>query len=461
MTAPELLTPAEVAALFRVDPKTVTRWAQDKKLASIRTVGGHRRYRASEVYELLNIERYRNRHTRLETLVSDYYDDDPTSALLDIADQYGLAISVLDRAWFTRFAQRDLTDLEWKQTAAQLGDFSRELHQACAGHLLDYASTVLGAAGIPLPDMTDLELPSPPIADRDSQATEGSFAMLNPTSGTTAHAEQDSLGAGEPALTLDDVDRLVPHSARVWNYILGGSDHYEADRQAADTFQEVYPDLAHLVVSQRGFKRQAIEYLAKQDVRQFIEIGPGLPSPKDLTDTHIVARSAASDNRTVYVDNDPLVTIRIQELLNSEPGCRAAFVHADIADTEIVLAGAARHLDLNQPVAVLLIGVMGHIDNTDDAYAIVRRLVDGLAPGSYLALSDGTTTRTALTWAQETYNGTGAAPYRLRTPTQIAEFFTGLNPVQPGLVPPALWRPGQTPSKSVNTDARCAVARTC
>ncbi|WP_433232573.1 SAM-dependent methyltransferase [Actinomadura formosensis] len=309
--------------------------------------------------------------------------------------------------------------------------------------------------------MTGLELPSPPIADRESQATEGSVAVLSATSGTTAHAEQDSLAAGVPVLMLDDVDRLVPQSARVWNYILGGSDHYEADRQAADTFQEVYPDLAHLVVSQRGFKRQAIEYLAKQDVRQFIEIGPGLPSPKDLTDTHIVARSGASDTRTVYVDNDPLVTIRIQELLNSEPGCRAALVHADIADTETVLAGAARHLDLNQPVAVLLIGVMGHIDNTDDAYAIVRRLVEGLAPGSYLALSDATTTRTALTWAQETYNGTGAVPYRLRTPPQIAEFFAGLNPVQPGLVPPALWRPGQPPSRSVNTDARCAVARTC
>jgi hypothetical protein len=86
--------------------------------------------------------------------------------------------------------------------------------------------------------------------------------------------------------------------------------------------------------------------------------------------------------------------------------------------------------------------------------------MDALAVGSYLALSDATTTRTALTWAQETYNGTGAAPYRLRAPNRIAEFFTGLTPVQPGLVPPELWRPGQPPPGPVNTDARCAVAKT-
>ncbi len=141
-----------------------------------------------------------------------------------------------------------------------------------------------------------------------------------------------------------------------------------------------------------------------------MDIGPGLPSPKDLTDTHILARSAVPGARTLYVDNDPLVTIRIQELLNDDPGCGADLVHTDVADTETVLRSAACHLDLSQPVALLLIGVMGHIDTTDDAHAVVRRLMDALVAGSYLALSDATTTRTALTWAQETYNGTGAAP---------------------------------------------------
>ncbi|MEU5992831.1 BldC family transcriptional regulator [Spirillospora sp. NPDC047418] len=460
MTSPDLLTPAEVAALFRVDPKTVTRWAQQGKLSAIRTVGGHRRYRACEIHELLNVERASRRYAGLEALVDNHYDGDPTRVLLDIADRYGLAVTILNRAWFTQFMRRDLTDLEWKRIAAELGNFSGTLHQECAGQLLDYASTVLSTAGIPLPDTAASELPSPPTQVRGGQDADASVNALSATSGSTAQRGQTSPRADVPALTLDDVDRLVPHSARIWDYILGGIDYYEADRQAADTFQEVYPDLAHLVVSQRSFKRQAIGYLTSRQVRQFIDIGPGLPSPKDLTDTHIVAGSAAPDVRTVYVDNDPLVTIRIQERLNRDPASGAGLVHADVADTETILAGAAHHLDLRQPVAILLIGVMGHIDNTDDAHAIVRRLMDALAPGSYLALSDATSTRTALIFAQETYNGTGAAPYRLRTPTRIAEFFTGLTPVEPGLVPPTLWQPSRPPAGGVNTDARCAVART-
>lgn len=486
MTAPDLLTPAEVAALFRVDPKTVTRWAKGNKLSSIRTIGGHRRYRACEVYELLNAERRSNRHTQLETLVDDYYGADPTRVLLDLADRYGLAVTVLDRDWFTQLTQRDLTDDEWKRIAAELGDFGSALQQACADHLFDYAYAVLDTAGIPIPDTTDSALPPLPAAAQGDQTLGSDITALNETPGNMPAAsqlppvpdvpnttrlqpvpesseppqEQASSRVAVPAFTLDEVDRLVPHSARVWDYILGGADYYEADRDAADTFQELYPDLAHLVVSQRSFKRQAIDYLTRQGVRQFLDIGPGLPSPKDLTDTHTVARSAAPNARTVYVDNDPLVTIRIQELLNGDPGCGADLVHADVADTGIVLAGTARHLDLSQPVALLLIGVMGHIDTIDDAHAVVRRLMEALAPGSYLALSDAATTRTALTWAQETYNSTGAAPYRLRTPTRIAEFFTGLTPVQPGLVPPALWRPGQPSQGSVNTDARCALAKT-
>jgi hypothetical protein len=125
-----------------------------------------------------------------------------------------------------------------------------------------------------------------------------------------------------------------------------------------------------------------------------------------------------------------------------------------------VLDGVAQHLDLHKPTAVLLLGVMGHIDDTEAAHAIVRNLMDGLAPGSFLVLSDATTASAALTEAQDAYNVTGAFPYRLRSPTQIAGFFTGPDPVPPGLVPPALWRPGVSPISPANTDARCAVAMT-
>ncbi|TDC07168.1 BldC family transcriptional regulator, partial [Actinomadura bangladeshensis] len=469
MTSPELLTPAEVAALFRVDPKTVTRWARQKKLSSIRTVGGHRRYRAAEVYELLNSERRSSFHAAVETLVDGHYSGDPTRALIDLAERYGLAVLVLDRAWFTQIARRDLTEVEWKHIVAELPTFSRALSGTCADQLLDYAATVLRAADVAVPDMCAADLPRVPAAPSQHKIAGESTAALEKTSGENSTPQASLIanetegpqfaltplpptplqqvamaGAGVPAPALKDINRLVPHSARVWDYLLGGHDHYEADRSAADAFAELYPAVAELMAAQQAFGNRAIKYLTQLGVRQFIDIGPGLPSPRRdarATDTHTAARSAAEGTRVVYVDNDPLVIAHARALLTGGPGCAVGHVNADLTDTRTVLAGAAQHLDLHHPTAVLLLGVMGHIDDTEAAHAIVRGLMDGLAPGSFLVLSDAVTTSAALTKAQDAYNTTGAVPYRLRTPTQIAGFFTGLDPVQPGLVPPELWRP--------------------
>lgn len=166
MTAPdELLTPAEVAALFRVDSKTVTRWAKDARLTSVRTLGGHRRYRAAEVYALLDSERWSGRHTPVETLVNDHYDGDPAHALRDLARRYGIAIAILDRDWFTQVTGRDLTDEEWKPIAAELATSSNAPHDACAHQLFDYAGTVLSTAGIAAED-TGSQPESPPGAIR-------------------------------------------------------------------------------------------------------------------------------------------------------------------------------------------------------------------------------------------------------------------------------------------------------
>ncbi|MEU5995220.1 BldC family transcriptional regulator [Spirillospora sp. NPDC047418] len=488
MTSPDLLTPAEVAALFRVDSKTVTRWAQQKMLSSIRTVGGHRRYRAAEVYELLNSERRSGFHAAVETLVDDHYDGDPTRAVIDLAERYGLAVLVLDRAWFTQIARRDLTEVEWKHIAAELQSFSSAVSGTCADQLLDYASTVLRAADVAVTDIRAADLPRLPAAPSQHEAAGESIAALDKTAGDNSgpqpppvanEAEGSQLaltpqpatmpeqlaaaGAVVPAPARKDINRLVPHSTRVWNYLLGGHDHYEADRKAADAFAELYPAIAELMAAQRAFGNRAVKYLAQQGVRQFIDIGPGLPSPRHdsrATDTHTAARSAAEGTRVVYVDNDPLVIAHARALLTGGPGCAVGHVDADLTDTRTVLASAAQHLDLHQPIAVLLLAVMGHIDDTEAAYAIVRTLIDGVAPGSFLVLSDAVATSTALSRAQDAYNATGAVPYRLRTPTQVAGFFTGLDPVQPGLVPPALWRPGPSPSAHANNDARCAVAMT-
>lgn len=148
MTTSDLLTPAEVAALFRVDPKTVTRWAKDARLTSVRTLGGHRRYRAAEVYALLDSERWSGRHAPVTTLVNDHYDGDPARALRDLACRYGISITILDRAWFTQTTGRDLTDAEWELIATELATSSNALHDACAGQLSTYANAALSAAGI-------------------------------------------------------------------------------------------------------------------------------------------------------------------------------------------------------------------------------------------------------------------------------------------------------------------------
>lgn len=286
MTTPELLTPAEVAALFRVDPKTVTRWAQMHKLSSIRTVGGHRRYRAAEIYELLEGMQRSEQYSRLEVLVADQYGGDPTRVVTDLAARYGLAVAVLDRDWFVQAAGRDLTDIEWKRLSAEFGGFSNVVRESCVGQLSDYASTVLGAAGVTAQDAASPELPPPPTAEEAPHvrpdATSGGpeEKPKEPAQNGRGHArlalaaepsrphevpeEQVSADAGDGLLSLAGVNRMVPHSARVWDYLLGGHDNYEIDRLAADAFHEVYPGIVDLMAAQRGFGRRAVEYLIEQ-----------------------------------------------------------------------------------------------------------------------------------------------------------------------------------------------------
>lgn len=167
MNPPELYTPAQVAALFHVDGKTITRWAQEGKLSTIKTLGGHRRYLAAEVNALRNGRQATTPSTSpapipsatppeegtprtpIQALVDDHYGGDPLPALLELAGRYGIAIAYLDRPWFTRFVHRGLTDDEWKRITAELDDFCAVLDDTCAGELHDYATNVLRAAHVP------------------------------------------------------------------------------------------------------------------------------------------------------------------------------------------------------------------------------------------------------------------------------------------------------------------------
>jgi S-adenosyl methyltransferase len=239
------------------------------------------------------------------------------------------------------------------------------------------------------------------------------------------------------------IDTSVPHSARIWNYWLGGKDNYHADREAGDAFLDYYPQQLDKARACRRFLARAVGYLViEAGVRQFLDVGTGLPTADN---THEVAQHHAPDARIVYVDNDPLVLAHARALLTSSPEGVTSYIDADMHDPHRILAEAARTLDFDQPVALLMIGVLGHVEDYDEARSIVRQLLDGLPPGSYLVESDGTDASPAYLEAIEHYRDSGGVPYNARSHEQIAGFYEGLQMVEPGVVPIHLWRPDANP----------------
>ena len=239
------------------------------------------------------------------------------------------------------------------------------------------------------------------------------------------------------------IDTTVPHSSRIWNYWLGGKDNYTADRAAGDAYARTFPQIVDTARHGRYFLARVVRYLAVEaGIRQFLDIGTGLPT---VDNTHEVAQRVAPDSKIVYVDNDPLVLAHARALLTSSPEGRCDYVDGDLREPETILTAAAGTLDLAQPVAILLMGVLGHIGDDAEAAAIARQYAAALPPGGFFALFDGIDTGGANTRAARGYAATGAIPYRLRSRSQIAEFFTGLDLVEPGLVPITQWRPDPSP----------------
>jgi hypothetical protein len=237
----------------------------------------------------------------------------------------------------------------------------------------------------------------------------------------------------------------IPHSARVWNYWLGGKDNFPADREVAEQFREAFPGVVDVARASRAFLARAVRYLAGEaGIRQFLDVGTGIPTADN---THEVAQRVAPESRVVYVDNDPIVLAHARALLSGTPEGRTAYIDADLYEPDKILeAAAAETLDFDRPVALMLMGIMGHVGDYDEARSIVRRLLQPLASGSYLALDDGTdiVDKAAVEEAQGAYNESGAIPYHPRSPEQIAGFFEGLELVEPGVVSCPLWRPDQT-----------------
>ncbi|MET7822862.1 SAM-dependent methyltransferase [Micromonospora zamorensis] len=252
------------------------------------------------------------------------------------------------------------------------------------------------------------------------------------------------------------IDTTVPHSARIWNYWLGGKDNFEIDRQAGEQVRQLFPAMIETARESRAFLSRAVRFLAGEaGIGQFLDVGTGLPTADN---THEVAQRVNPRSRVVYVDNDPMVLAHARALLVGSPEGLTRYIHADLREPAAVLRQAAEHLDLTRPVAVLLFGVMGHVGDDDEAVAIIRTLLDALPSGSYLALSDGTDTSAGVVESHRQYNESGALPYHLRSPQRLARFFEGLELVEPGLVPFTHWRP-EHDGAPTDLDGYCAVGR--
>jgi len=243
---------------------------------------------------------------------------------------------------------------------------------------------------------------------------------------------------GEP----DAFDTSVAHIARVYNFWLGGRDNYAADREAAEQVINAYPTILASVRAQRAFLGRAVRYLVTEaGIRQFLDIGTGLPSADN---THEVAQRAAPESRVVYVDSDPIVLAHARALLTSSPQGATHYVDADLRDTGKVCEQAAEILDFGAPLAILLIGVLHCVPDADDPAGIVAALAGAMPPGSYLAIahpaSDIHTSQVST--AANRINPLMAEPVTLRTHDRVGRFFAGLDLIEPGLVQLHRWRPG-------------------
>jgi SAM-dependent methyltransferase len=255
-------------------------------------------------------------------------------------------------------------------------------------------------------------------------------------------------------------DPSVPQPARIYSYWLGGKDHYPADRVAAEEVIARRPQVVAGARANRAFLGRVVQFLvAECGIRQFLDIGTGLPAPEN---THEVAQAIAPDCRIVYVDNDPLVLAHARALLTSNPQGSCDYVEVDLRDAPTILAGAAETLDLARPAAVLLLAVLHFITDIDDPAAIVAALARQLAPGSFVVISHLTSDFAPgpVMAGVEAYNTLVPTTVVPRTHSQISALFAGLPMVPPGVVPLTEWRPVPADRPPVSADMYAGIAHT-
>ncbi|QHC32865.1 SAM-dependent methyltransferase [Streptomyces sp. HF10] len=237
------------------------------------------------------------------------------------------------------------------------------------------------------------------------------------------------------------INTSQPHTARIWNYWLGGKDNYEVDRAAGDQIRQLHPGIGEYARADRLFLGRAVRHLVEEaGIRQFLDVGTGLPTADN---THEVAQRIAPESRIVYVDNDPLVLAHARALLTSTPEGRTDYLDEDLRNVDAILEHASKTLDFSEPVALILLGVVIFIGADDEAYGLVRAFMDRLPAGSHLVLSH-TVTHPSMPDVDEAvkfWNEHGTPKLTQRAPADVARFFDGLQLLEPGVVSCSRWRP--------------------
>jgi len=245
-----------------------------------------------------------------------------------------------------------------------------------------------------------------------------------------------------PAGNGSGLDTSVAHPARIYAYWLGGKDYFDADRQAAEEVMRARPQVLANARANRRLLARAVRFLAAEcGIRQFLDIGTGLPDQH--SNTHEIAGQAAPGCTVVYVDNDPLVLAHARALLTSTPEATCDYIDADLREPEAILAEAAKIVDFTKPAAILLLAVLHFVPDAATPAEIVATLAAGLAPGSYVAISHLTTdfAPEQVAAAVTAYNAQASTAVTPRTHAQVSALFGGLPLVAPGVVPVTQWRP--------------------
>ncbi|HZZ47607.1 MAG TPA: SAM-dependent methyltransferase [Pseudonocardia sp.] len=260
-----------------------------------------------------------------------------------------------------------------------------------------------------------------------------------------------------PGLPPDYFTR--PAQARVWNYLQGGTDNYPMDRSVADAMTQVYPGMADLAKRTRQMLMRAVRDVARDGrVRQFLDLGCGLPAPPGFADVHEIAESFHADARVVYVDNDRLVfTYATAWLRPTTPSGLCEYIEADARDTELILNQAAKTLDFDEPVGVIAFRVLGNIEY-ESSLRIVRDLMAAVPSGSHLLLSDGVALSDAHRESLRRRNTANIPSYTLRTPDEIGRYCDGLRLLEPGVVPVNRWRASPEEESESAAEQYAAVA---